>query len=999
MEKKVLDKVLDNKKNRAALLAFVAIMLCFICILVMGLFYLSSVRQGMLNQATANVLSMTQQHQVAFSNFIELDRERLHSFAVNFAEGVSTDSETIESKLTAFNRVDAVYVIYDIDHGLYYSNYTNGAQEIPDDLLEVYSSLQGSGIRKPYQSMITGNTMFGYYESFRFADGKRGLLQKGYDSSRVSAEFSLSFYNDQGFAFVTDTDGEVLLRSTGSVNGYAADNVLELISSSDNSAEQQAECERLRRLLAEHRVGTETFHSRGTQYVYTFVPVSAYNEWYLISIVPYSAMLGEANQVVNNSQVVSIVLVLLVGFLGLSAIYVQHTTRNAEKKERAIRYHEQRFSTLATFLANNTDDVYIMMDHESYAVEFISPNIFRVLGISEEEVSRNIGVLGYATYINNDAPGYEDLHRLVGSATLGPFETERINPQTGMHCWFLETVYAVNIQDQEKIVTYISNRTSEHETQEALSSALETARVANKSKSSFLSSMSHDIRTPLNAIIGLIVLLQQDAHEPDRVIEYAQRMSAASQHLLALINDILDMNKIESGSVTLNIADFNMAEVIDEIVSIIRPQTKAKRQEFKISISQLPHEHLCGDKMRINQVLINLLSNAVKYTQTGGSIEIAVCELPQVVPHYSHIQFRVADNGMGMSEDYLNVIFDPFTREKDTLTNKIQGTGLGMAITKNLVDLMGGAIHVESEKGKGSVFTVELDLRVQDGEVDTGFWKQNNIRRMIVVDNEEDTCRHVVTSMLHTGVEVLYETEGQKALTTISAAREAGNPFDLILLDWKMPGLSGLETARLIRQNYSRKIPILIFTAYDWEEIEDEASEIGIDHFVPKPFFLSNFTRAVEKVMGSRKMSAAAAAKVSVAQGKRFMIVEDIDVNRLILNKILTNCGAECVAAENGKEAVDLFLKSEAGTYDMILMDVQMPVMNGYDATRAIRASEHPEASTIPIVAMTANAFADDVRDALDSGMDAHIAKPIVLEQLEQTMRKVFEEKERRADS
>jgi len=991
-----MGKKIPNKKNHSTLLVFISIMVCLICILIMGLFYVTSVREGLLDQAIANVLSMTQQHQVAFSNFIELDRERLHSFAVNFAEGTSTDGETIENKLTAFNRVDAVYVVYDIDHGLYYSNYTNGPQEIPEDLLETYSSLRGSGIRKPYQSVITGNTVFGYYESFRFADGAYGLLQKAYDSSRISAEFSLSFYNDQGFAFVTDTDGDVLLRSTGSINGYAADNVLDFISSSEEGSGQHAERERLNNLLSEHRVGTETFHSGGIEYVYTFVPVSAYSDWYLISIVPYSAMLGEANHVVNNSQIASVILMLLLVTLVLATFYIQHTSRNAEKKEQAIHYHEQRFNMLATFLANNTDDVYIMMDRDTYAVDFISPNIFRVLGISEEEVARNIGVLGYATYTSSDAPTYDDLHRLLAGSTLGPFDTERINPQTGMHCWFRETVYAVNIQDQEKIVTYISNRTTEHETQETLSMALETARIANKSKSSFLSSMSHDIRTPLNAIIGLIVLLQQDAHEPDRVIEYAQRMSAASQHLLALINDILDMNKIESGSVKLNIADFNMAEVVDEIVSIIRPQTKAKRQEFKISISQLPHEHLCGDKMRINQVLINLLSNAMKYTQVGGTIEIAVCELPQVIQHYSHIQFRVKDNGMGMSEEYLKVIFDPFTREKDTLTNKIQGTGLGMAITKSLVDLMGGTIQVESKKDQGSTFTVELDLRIQDGEVDAAFWTNHSIQRMIVVDNEEDTCRHVITSMLHTGVEVLYETDGQTALATIRAARESGNPFDLILLDWKMPGLNGLQTARLIRQNYSRKIPILIFTAYDWEEIEDEASEIGIDHFVPKPFFLSNFMRAVEKVMGSRKIAAAATTKVSAAQGKRFMIVEDIEVNRLILNKILTNCGAECVAAENGQVAVDLFTKSAPGTYDMILMDVQMPVMNGYDATRAIRASDHPEASTIPIVAMTANAFADDVRDALDSGMDAHIAKPIVLEQLELTMRKVFEEKERK---
>ncbi len=522
-----------------------------------------------------------------------------------------------------------------------------------------------------------------------------------------------------------------------------------------------------------------------------------------------------------------------------------------------------------------------------------------------------------------------------------------------------------------------------------LEDALHMTQAASEAKTSFLSSVSHDIRTPMNAIIGFLALMQDEVNHPDVIREYIQRIDAASKHLLGLINDVLDMNKIESGSTTLNLVEMNLAEVIEEINTIIRPQAKAKNQTFDIFASHLKFEHLLGDKMRINQILINLLSNSVKYTPENGTVEMRVDELPQVVENYSRIRFTIRDNGLGMSEDFLQVIFDPFTREDTRVTHEIQGTGLGMAITKSLVDLMGGSIKVESKLGEGSTFVVELELHIQEREDDPRFWIDHSMGKMLVVDDEEEICQNVVHAMRETGVVVEYATGGEAAVQMVGEARQSGKSYDLILLDWKMPGMDGLETARMIHRSYPEKIPILLLTAYDWSDIEQEAIEIGVDHFMPKPFFMSTFKEAICRVVGTPQK--AEEAEESVVQGKRILVVDDIEVNRIILVKILSSHGAVCEAVGNGQEAVDAFQNSEQGTYDLILMDVQMPVMDGYEATRTIRASSHPDAGSIPIVAMTANAFIDDVRDAIDSGMDAHIAKPVQIDKLKATIRQVLD--------
>ena len=526
----------------------------------------------------------------------------------------------------------------------------------------------------------------------------------------------------------------------------------------------------------------------------------------------------------------------------------------------------------------------------------------------------------------------------------------------------------------------------EQEQKVILEDALRMAQAASEAKTAFLSSVSHDIRTPMNAIIGFLTLMRNEVDHPEAVREYIERIDAASQHLLSLINDVLDMNKIESGSTTLSLAEMDLAEVIAEINTIILPQTKAKNQTFDIFVSHLTFEHLMGDKMRINQILINLLSNSVKYTPENGMIQMRVEELPQVMDNYSRIRFTVSDNGLGMSEDYLKVIFDPFTRENTKAAQEIQGTGLGMSITKNLVDLMGGSIKVDSKLGEGSTFIVELELRIREQEDDPRFWADHRLARMIVVDDDEEICRNVVKTMTGVGVSVDYATEGERAMQIVHAAQEEGKPYDLILLDWKMPGQDGLETARLIRKD--SKVPIMLLTSYDWREIEKDALKIGVNYFMPKPFFMSTFKEAVRLMMD--RVKEVRHQKSDVINGMHVLVVDDIKVNQIILVKILNTLGAECDTASNGKEAVEKFVDAPS-EYDLILMDVQMPEMNGYEATRAIRASGNPFAKAVPIIAMTANAFVDDVRDAIESGMDAHIAKPVQVDKLKATVQQVLD--------
>ena len=509
-----------------------------------------------------------------------------------------------------------------------------------------------------------------------------------------------------------------------------------------------------------------------------------------------------------------------------------------------------------------------------------------------------------------------------------------------------------------------------------LREALSQANRANEAKSAFLSNMSHDIRTPMNAIIGFTVLLDREAGSPEKVREYTRKISASGHHLLSLINDVLDMSKIESGKTSLNIASFSLPGLLEELYTILLPQARAKEQSFDFQVHGHPAEQLLGDKLHLDQILINLLSNAIKYTPEGGEISLLVEALTPITPQYAHLRFAVRDNGIGMSEAFLKTVFDPFSREMNSTTSGIQGTGLGMAITKNLVELMGGTIRVESRQGEGTAFTVELSFALPVQPDEESFWSRKGISRILVADDDEQVCLDIRELLDGTGVEVTCVNSGPAAVEAAARAGESGADFHAILIDWKMPGQCGVETVRQLRREVGPDVPVLVLTAYDWSDIEDEALAAGVNAFMPKPFFVSTFRQALDSLDRTQGAGPDQPPE-DILKGMFFLVAEDNELNAEILSEMLAMEGASCEVAANGQLAVERFLSAGPDRYDMILMDVQMPVMGGYEATRRIRSSGHPRAADIPIVAMTANAFAEDVRHALDAGMNGHLSKPI----------------------
>ncbi|MDE5907651.1 MAG: response regulator [Lachnospiraceae bacterium] len=526
-----------------------------------------------------------------------------------------------------------------------------------------------------------------------------------------------------------------------------------------------------------------------------------------------------------------------------------------------------------------------------------------------------------------------------------------------------------------------------------LAEALQAAQVANRSKTTFLSNMSHDIRTPMNAILGFTTLLAKDAENPAKVREYTKKITASGQHLLGLINDVLDVSKIESGKAVLTIGEFMLSDMLSAIDSIIRPAAKEKGQSFEISVTGIRRERLLGDETRLKQILINLLSNAVKYTQEGGSIFLRIIGMEQRSDLFEHIRIEVEDNGFGMTQEYLEIIFDAFTRAENSTTNKVQGTGLGMAITKNIVELMGGTIEVNSEVGKGSLFKVDLELRIAEQETDEEFWKEHGISRILVADDDEKVCQSIQNFMEDTGVLVDTVSSGEAAVEAARITRKEGAFYQMILIDWKMPGMDGIEAVRQIRGSVSEQIPILLMTAYDREEIEEEAIRAGVFGFLAKPFFVSELKEWI--LEGDRKQDKTLPEGekfegISLS-GRNFLVAEDNEINAEILKELLDIEGAACEIATNGKQALERFASAAEGEFDAIIMDVQMPVMNGYEATKHIRALARKDAAIIPIIAMTANAFAEDVKDAMSAGMNAHVSKPVDMELLKKTIHQYIE--------
>ena len=522
--------------------------------------------------------------------------------------------------------------------------------------------------------------------------------------------------------------------------------------------------------------------------------------------------------------------------------------------------------------------------------------------------------------------------------------------------------------------------------------AVEKAESANRAKSTFLSNMSHDIRTPMNAIIGFTTLALSNIDDTDRVKDYLAKTLASSNHLLSLINDVLDMSRIESGKIHLEEVEVNLSDVLHDLKTIVSGQIYAKQLELYMDAMDVTDEDVYCDKTRLNQILLNLLSNAIKFTPAGGTVSVRVRQLAGKVRGCGQYEFRIKDNGIGMSQEFAQKIFEPFERERTSTVSRIQGTGLGMAITKNIVDMMGGTIEVQTAQGKGTEFTVCVPMRAQTEQRPVEKITELEGLKALVVDDDFNTCDSVTKMLVKVGMRAEWTLSGKEAVLRARQSIEMSDVYHAYIIDWRLPDMNGIEVTRQIRSLHD-DTPIIILTAYDWSDIEVEAKAAGVTAFCSKPMFLSDLRETLMSALGQKQTDAAQELlppKDADFKGRQILLVEDNELNREIAQEILREYGFRVATAENGAVAVEKVSTAAPGSYDLVLMDVQMPVMDGYTATRQIRALENPALAGVPILAMTANAFDEDRRRAMESGMNGFLSKPIVIGDLVQELHKIL---------
>ena len=980
-----MDEIKYRKKKqfmKKRLGVFAAAIVLIIGVSMVGIQYTRFVSKTVYQESTSHLTEIFHQSNKALNELVNKNLTYLHMWSA-YLQKASTEKEICDY----INKVQEETGF----SGFYFLSFDGNYKTITGET--GYLGLQGNLDDKITQSndIIMNAALPGKSQMLVFACPEVNGIYQGfeydaiavaYDNSDIVKVLDISAFQGNAGGYVVHSDGRVVIDHAPE-SWKTAYNFIAVLR--DHSGLSEDEIMAFSEELKQGHTGAMLVNLEGRNYYLIYEKVNI-QDWALLGIVPADIVNASMNELQFSTLI--IVGALLFSIAAFIIVMILRKNRlNIKSKNTQILYRDEMFKKLSM----NVDDVFLMVDAKTARVDYVSPNVEKLLGITVKQIKENIYVLGKLHPQDTEGQRSKHLKGLLVNEQR-EWDFEYVHKKTGEQRWFHIIAMGSEIEKKQKCIIVMSDRTADRKMNQALSDAVSAAETANRAKSTFLSNMSHDIRTPMNAIIGFTTLAVSNIENQEKVRDYLGKILASSNHLLSLINDILDMSRIESGKIHLEETKVNLSDLLHDLKTIISGQIHAKQLELYMDAMDVTDEDIYCDKTRLNQVLLNLLSNAIKFTPAGGTVSVRLRQFPSTQKDCAQYEIRVKDNGIGMSQEFAQKIFDPFERERTSTVSKIQGTGLGMAISKNIVNMMGGTIEIKTQKNKGTEFIIRLMFRIQSEQHSVEKITELEGLKALVVDDDFNTCDSITKMLVKVGMRSEWTLSGKEAVLRAKQSIELGDAFHAYIIDWRLPDMNGIEVTRQIR-SLGDDTPIIILTAYDWSEIEVEAKAAGVTAFCAKPMFMSDLRETLMTALGQKKEQnnddVLPEADFNF-KNKHILLVEDNELNSEIATEILTEYGFIVDTAENGAEALEKVSTSKPGTYDLVLMDVQMPVMNGYEATKCIRKLKDPALANISILAMTANAFDEDRKKALESGMDGFLSKPIVIKELVQALKNKF---------
>ena len=963
----------DRKRTvmgkRFRIAAFIAV---FACIILLIFQYFRFVSKTVYEESVSHLTEVFHQSDNMLRELTDKNLTYLHMWGENLQNITSEDEirDYIKKAQENAGFVEFYFLSADGNYKVITGNtgYLGLQENIEEEIRQGNDVIANAAVPGKSQLLVFATPKaHGIYQGFEY-----DAIAIAYENSDIVNVLDISVFNGNAQSFVVHPDGRVVVDHSSASWGNVYNFFGFLREHSDMSEKEVNE------LLDKFKAGRTDamlLNLDGRSY-YLVYEKSDIQDWMFLGLVQADIVNDSMNSLQRSTILLVSAVVLCIAAFSISLV-IQKSRINLKKKDTEILYRDELFQKLSM----NVDDVFLMLDAKTYHADYVSPNVENLLGITVEQIRKDINILGKLHIAEQGDPEKNYLEEIQVNGQR-EWDFEYVHLRTGEKRRFHNIAMGSEVNGKKKYILVMSDRTADWKMNQALSEAVRAAETANRAKSTFLSNMSHDIRTPMNAIIGFTTLAVSNIDDKKRVRDYLGKILSSSNHLLSLINDILDMSRIESGKIHLEETEVSLSDVLHDLKTIVSGQIYAKQLDLYMDAMDVTNEDVYCDKTRLNQVLLNLLSNAVKFTPAGGTISVRLKQFPGTVKDSGLYEIRVKDNGIGMSAEFVKKIFSPFERERTSTVSRTQGTGLGMAITKNIVDMMGGTIEVQTEQGKGTEFIVRLPFRIQFKQHHTEKIAELEGLKALVVDDDFNTCDSVTKMLVRIGMRSEWTLSGKEAVLRARQSMELGDAFHAYIIDWRLPDMNGIEVTRQIR-SLGDDTPIIILTAYEWSDIEVEARAAGVTAFCAKPMFMSDIRDTLMTAIGQKQAEETILPPAGPDFGDRcILLVEDNELNSEIAVEILNEYGFLVDTAENGAEAVEKVKNSKPGNYDLVLMDVQMPVMNGYEAARQIRALNDPALAGITILAMTANAFDEDKKKALECGMDGFLTKPIVIDEL-----------------